>query len=112
MFDILRANHLLISSKRPYRVTTNSHHRFRKHKNLVEGIEPVRPEEIGVKEILKQEFLLKDLDLSLTEMKRVIKDAVYKYNHLRPHYSCEYKTPEYMHQQRLIKIKKYKKHTA
>lgn len=30
--DILRANHLLITPKRSYHITTNSHHRFRKHK--------------------------------------------------------------------------------
>jgi len=34
-FDILRANHLLIEPKRRYHVTTNSHHRFRKHKNRI-----------------------------------------------------------------------------
>ncbi|MGV4439186.1 IS3 family transposase, partial [Ornithobacterium rhinotracheale] len=34
LFDILRANHLLIAPKRSYHITTNSHHRFRKHKNL------------------------------------------------------------------------------
>jgi phage antirepressor YoqD-like protein len=33
LFDILRANHLLIQPKRRYHVTTNSHHRFRKHQN-------------------------------------------------------------------------------
>jgi phage antirepressor YoqD-like protein len=33
LFDILRANHLLIQPKRSYHVTTNSHHRFRKHQN-------------------------------------------------------------------------------
>jgi phage antirepressor YoqD-like protein len=32
LFDILRANHLLIA-KTFYHVTTNSHHRFRKHQN-------------------------------------------------------------------------------
>ena len=32
-FDILRANHLLIQPKRGYHITTNSHHRFRKHQN-------------------------------------------------------------------------------
>jgi hypothetical protein len=32
LFDILRANHLLIQPKRRYHVT-NSHHRFRKHQN-------------------------------------------------------------------------------
>ena len=38
LFDILRANHLLIEPKRSYHITTNSHHRFRKHKNLVEKV--------------------------------------------------------------------------
>ena len=58
--------------------------------------------------ILKQEFLLEELNLPLWNMKLVIKEAVYKYNNLRPHYSCEYKTPEYMHHQKMIKIKSYK----
>lgn len=59
--------------------------------------------------ILKQEFLLEELNLPLSDMRKVIKDIVYKYNNLRPHYSCEYKTPEYMHHQKQIKIKSYKK---
>lgn len=209
LFDILRANRLLIKPRRSYRLTTNSHHRFRKHKNLVEGMEVTRPEEIWVSDItyigdsnrhlylslvtdayskkimgydlsdsldtqgplnalrmanrnrlyrdlplihhsdrgiqycsdayqkllgqyhiipsmtesydpyanavaervngiLKQEFLLEELNLQLSDMKQVIKDAVYKYNNIRPHYSCGYKTPEYMHHQKLIKIKSYK----
>ncbi len=58
--------------------------------------------------ILKQEFLLEKLDLPLQDMRRVIKDAVYKYNNLRPHYSCGYKTPEYMHHQNQIKIRNYR----
>ena len=209
LFDILRANRLLIKPRRSYRLTTNSHHRFRKHKNLVEGMEVTLPEEIWVSDItyigdgnrhlylslvtdayskkimgydlsdsldtqgplnalrmanrnrlyrdlplihhsdrgiqycsdayqkllgqyhiipsmtesydpyanavaervngiLKQEFLLEELNLQLSDMKQVIKDAVYKYNNIRPHYSCGYKTPEYMHHQKLIKIKSYK----
>ena len=210
LFDILRANHLLVSPKRSYHVTTNSHHRFRKHKNLVAGIEPARPEEIWVSDItyirnrnghlylslvtdayskkimgydlsssldtkgclnalkmanrnrlyrdeplihhsdrgiqycsdayqrllgryhitpsmtesydpyanaiaeringiLKQEFLLEELHLSLADMKRAVSDVIDKYNNLRPHYSCGYKTPEYMHRQRKIRIKSYKR---
>lgn len=50
-FDILRANHLLIKPKRQYHITTNSHHRFRKHKNLVEEIEVSRPEQVWVSDI-------------------------------------------------------------
>ena len=51
LFDILRANRLLIKPARSYHVTTNSHHRFRKHKNLVENMEATRPEEIWVSDI-------------------------------------------------------------
>jgi len=50
-FDILRANHLLIQPKRRYHVTTNSHHRFRKHQNMVLNIEINRPEQVWVADI-------------------------------------------------------------
>lgn len=42
--NILRANHLLISPKRSYHITTNSHHRFRKHQNQILGLQIQRPE--------------------------------------------------------------------
>lgn len=45
-FDILRANHLLIQPKLRYHVTTDSHHRFRKHQNLVLSIDINRPEQV------------------------------------------------------------------
>lgn len=51
LFAILKANHLLISPKKSYHVTTNSHHRFRKHKNMIEKIIPKRPEEVWVSDI-------------------------------------------------------------
>jgi putative transposase len=51
LFEILRANHLLIKQKRQYRVTTDSHHRFSKHKNLVEELEIIRPEQVFVSDI-------------------------------------------------------------
>ena len=50
-FDILRANHLLVRPKRRYQVTTNSHHRFRKHKNLIENLSVSRPEQVWVSDI-------------------------------------------------------------
>lgn len=50
-FDILRANHLLIYPKRSYHVTTNSHHRFRKHRNLIIDLEINRPEQVWVSDI-------------------------------------------------------------
>ena len=50
-FDILRANHLLIEPKRSYHITTNSHHRFRKHKNLILELTVNRPEQVWVSDI-------------------------------------------------------------
>jgi len=51
LFAILKANHLLIKAKRSYRKTTDSHHRFHKHKNLVEDMMPSRPEQVWVSDI-------------------------------------------------------------
>ena len=51
LFAILKANHLLIKPKRSYHITTNSHHRFRKHKNLIENLDIIRPEQVWVSDI-------------------------------------------------------------
>lgn len=51
LFSILRANHLLITPKRNYRITTNSHHRFHKHKNCIENLKITRPEQVWVSDI-------------------------------------------------------------
>lgn len=51
LFTILKANKMLIKPKRSYHVTTNSHHRFRKHKNLIENLPIERPEQVWVSDI-------------------------------------------------------------
>lgn len=51
LFAILKANHMLIKAKRNYHKTTDSHHRFHKHKNLVEDIMLSRPEQVWVSDI-------------------------------------------------------------
>jgi len=51
LFTILKANHMLIKPKRSYRITTDSNHWYRKHKNLIESITPVRPEQIWASDI-------------------------------------------------------------
>lgn len=51
LFSILKANHMLITSKKQYHITTNSHHRFRKHKNLIEKVLLTRPEQVWVSDI-------------------------------------------------------------
>jgi transposase InsO family protein len=50
-FDILRANHLLVQARRSYHITTNSHHRFRKHKNLILEMPIIKPEQVWVSDI-------------------------------------------------------------
>ena len=51
LFRILKANHLLIIPKKSYHITTNSHHRFRKHKNSVCNLKINRPEQVWVSDI-------------------------------------------------------------
>ena len=51
LFAILKANHMLIKPVRSYHITTNSHHRFRKHKNLIELTDIVKPEQVWVADI-------------------------------------------------------------
>ena len=210
LFAIINANHMAIKPIRSYRTTTNSHHRFRKHKNLVDGIEINRPEQVWVSDITYignrgnhhylslitdayskkivgynlsdnlnvegslnalrnaiQERVYKDEPLihhsdrgiqycsdkyqrrlkknkittSMTEsydpyanaiaervngiikgefelekyagngkiLKKLVKESVQLYNQLRPHYSCNMLTPEQMHKQRKVKIRKYSK---
>lgn len=51
LFLILRQNQLLIYPKRSYHVTTNSYHRFKKHKNLIEKLKIERAEQVWVSDI-------------------------------------------------------------
>ena len=51
LFDILRSNRLLIKPKKRYHVTTNSFHRFKKHKNKIENLRIIRPEQVVVSDI-------------------------------------------------------------
>ena len=213
LFSILRANNMMIKQKRIYHITTNSHHRFRKHKNLIELKEITRPEEVWVSDItyigtrkdpiylalvtdayskkivgynvssslatkgslsalkmaikqriykneklihhsdrglqycsneyqrlinkneiicsmtetydpyanaiaeringiIKHEFINGNYFSNIKTMKILIKDSIKIYNEKRPHYSCYYKTPKEMHQQKKIKIRTYKSKTA
>ena len=38
LFTILKANKLLVKPLKSYHIRTNSHHRFRIHSNLIEGL--------------------------------------------------------------------------
>ncbi|CAL2075989.1 Integrase, catalytic region [Tenacibaculum sp. 190524A02b] len=65
LFDILRANKLLIKRQKSYHITTNSHHRFRKHANLIETLEVNRPEQVWVADITYLGSRKKPMYLSL-----------------------------------------------
>jgi putative transposase len=55
LFALLRAHRLLVPARRAYHKTTHSHHRFRKHPNLLKPGEhqviPQRPEHVWVADI-------------------------------------------------------------
>ena len=51
LLNILKANHLILYPKRSYRVTTNTHHRFHKHKDLISQLYIHRPEQVWVSDI-------------------------------------------------------------
>lgn len=54
LFSILRNARMLVPSRRAYHKTTDSHHRFRKHPNLLRpdsGIQPVAGEQVWVADI-------------------------------------------------------------
>jgi transposase InsO family protein len=51
LFSILKANHMLIKPKKSYHITTDSHHRFRKHKNQIKTLDILRPEQVWVSDI-------------------------------------------------------------
>lgn len=54
LFSLLRRTRLLVPDRRSYHKTTDSHHRFRRHPNLLNGDArriPVRPEEVWVADI-------------------------------------------------------------
>lgn len=54
LFNLLRRSRLLVPTRRAYHKTTDSHHRFRRHPNLLNGVHkriPQRPEEVWVADI-------------------------------------------------------------
>jgi transposase InsO family protein len=51
LFRILKANNMLIKLKKRYHITTNSHHRFRKHRNQIKKIDINRANQVWVSDI-------------------------------------------------------------
>jgi putative transposase len=59
--------------------------------------------------ILKGEFLLNQTFSSYMEAVQATQNAVEKYNHVRPHASCDYMTPAMAHEQSGVLKKRWKK---
>ncbi len=55
LFDILRLSHMLVTPRRAYHKTTDSHHRFRRHPNLLKAgsgqVQPYAAEQVWVADI-------------------------------------------------------------
>jgi len=51
LFDILRANDMLVKRKRAYAKTTNSYHHFHKYNNLIKEFNVSRPNQVWVSDI-------------------------------------------------------------
>ena len=51
LFDILRANNMLVKRKRAYAKTTNSYHHFHKYNNLIKELEITAPNQVWVSDI-------------------------------------------------------------
>jgi putative transposase len=62
--------------------------------------------------ILKQEFGMDDHFDTLQQAQKQLDQAVMLYNHLRPHLSNSFLTPEQMHSQNVLKPKTWHKKTA
>ena len=61
--------------------------------------------------ILKQEFLLEELNLDFRGICQAVCGAIATYNTFRPHYSCGYLTPKQMHAQHELKMSTFRKIT-
>ena len=86
---------------------------LQKHNVTVSMTESYSPYANAVAErvngILKNEFLLEEINCDSSTMQRVVKQSVYTYNSQRPHLSCAMHTPDWTHSQRKLNIKTYKK---
>lgn len=51
LFTFLRQENMLVKKKKNYTKTTDSFHRFHKHKNLIKGLEVTAPEQVWVSDI-------------------------------------------------------------
>jgi transposase InsO family protein len=59
--------------------------------------------------ILKQEYGLDETIEDITTLKQMVRQAIISYNNHRPHFSCSLLTPEQMHQQSELQIRKWSK---
>jgi transposase InsO family protein len=110
---IYKKEPLIHHSDRGFQYCSDAYQKVLKRKKIIPSMtESYDPYANAIAErvngILKQEFLLEKYQVDYKTLKLVVDDAIHIYNTKRPHYSCYMKTPEQMHLQRKIKIRKYK----
>jgi transposase InsO family protein len=62
--------------------------------------------------ILKEEFSLGEKLQNILEAEQLCKQGIHVYNELRPHLSCQMKTPKEMHSQQSVKLKTWNKKSS
>ena len=65
LFDVLRAERMLVKRKKNFTRTTNSHHRYWKHPNRIKELDIKRPEQVWVSDITYIKTRKQPLYLSL-----------------------------------------------
>jgi len=103
---------LIHHSDRGFQYCSNNYIQFQnKHKIKTSMTTKYDPYENAVAEringILKDEFSISDNRLSVEDAKRNIKKAIYNYNNIRPHWSCDLMTPEQAHKSGKFKLKSW-----
>lgn len=89
---------------------------LRKHEVLISMTENGDPYENAMAErvngILKHELGLNEVFVTFKHAEQNVDNAIYMYNYVRPHASCDYLTPGEAHQREGILAKRWKKYPA
>jgi len=105
---------LIHHSDRGFQYTSNEYtEKLKSHKIKISMTTKYDPYENAIAErvngILKDEFEISNRKLSIKDAFRNVNHAIKTYNHKRPHWSCQFLTPEQAHKFGKFKLKKYSK---
>ena len=109
-----RSRKLIHHSDRGFQYTSDDYKkRLRKEKIKISMTTKYDPYENAIAErvngILKDEFEISNRKLSIQEAKRNVNHAIKIYNQKRPHWSCQFLTPEQAHKKGKFILKNWSK---